>query len=260
MGIAAAVVAVGVVGAAASVYAGSQQSSAIKSAANTQANADLQAQQIQKNEFDQTQTNLQPFVNQGTQAFNQLGALTGVGPGGNPLTAALTKPFTPGDLSQTPGYQFTLGQGLQATQNSYAAQGLGSSGAAMKGAANYAEGLAGTTYNQQLQNYLAQNAQIYNMLSGEANTGESAGAQLGSLGQQNANAQGQAVAGAGAAQAAGTVGAAQAQTQGVTGAVNSISQGALGYALTQGTGANNNGLYAAPPPNNVGSNPNALLG
>ncbi len=58
-------------------------------------------------------------------------------------------------LSQTPGYQFALDQGLKATQNGFAAQGLASSGAAMKGGAQFAEGLASQTYNQQLQNYLA---------------------------------------------------------------------------------------------------------
>lgn len=62
--------------------------------------------------------------------------------------------FNPSDLADTPGYQFALDQGLKATQNGYAAQGLGSSGAAMKGAANYAEGLASTTYQQQYQNAL----------------------------------------------------------------------------------------------------------
>lgn len=57
-------------------------------------------------------------------------------------------------LEQTPGYQFTLDQGLKSVQNSYAAQGLGSSGAALKGAASFATGLADQTYQQQLNNYL----------------------------------------------------------------------------------------------------------
>lgn len=57
-------------------------------------------------------------------------------------------------LENTPGYKFALDQGLKATQNGFAAQGLASSGAAMKGGAQFAEGLASQTYNQQLQNYL----------------------------------------------------------------------------------------------------------
>ena len=70
----------------------------------------------------------------GQQALTQLQGLTGTGVGGNPLTAPLTSQFQPtmAQLEQTPGYQFSLDQGLKATQNSYAGQGLGASGAAMK--------------------------------------------------------------------------------------------------------------------------------
>jgi hypothetical protein len=55
-------------------------------------------------------------------------------------------------LAQTPGYQFTLQQGLLGTQNAAAARGLGVSGAALKGADTFATGLASQTYNQQLNN------------------------------------------------------------------------------------------------------------
>jgi hypothetical protein len=57
--------------------------------------------------------------------------------------------MTQAELAATPGYQFTLNQGLQAVQNSAAAKGLGVSGAALKGAADYATGLADSTYQTQ---------------------------------------------------------------------------------------------------------------
>lgn len=60
-------------------------------------------------------------------------------------------------LQNLPGYQFTLQQGLKSTQSGAAARGLGSSGAALKGAANYATGLADSTYGNQV-NRLAQSA------------------------------------------------------------------------------------------------------
>jgi hypothetical protein len=63
-------------------------------------------------------------------------------------------------LENTPGYQFTLGQGLESTQNSAAARGLGSSGAALKGAATYATGLADQTYQNQA-NLMLQSASGY---------------------------------------------------------------------------------------------------
>ena len=59
---------------------------------------------------------------------------------------------TQAGLEQTPGYQFTLSQGLKSTQNAAAARGLGVSGAALKGADTFATGLANQTYNQQYQN------------------------------------------------------------------------------------------------------------
>lgn len=92
----------------------------------------------------------------------------------------LTAPFqdTQAQLAATPGYQFALAQGLQGTQNSAAAQGLGTSGAALAGAANYATGLAGTTFQNQFSNYLAQNAQIFNQLFGVSQLGAQAAGQL----------------------------------------------------------------------------------
>ena len=52
-------------------------------------------------------------------------------------------------MRQTPGYQFTLAQGLKATQSAAAARGLGVSGSALKGAGTYATGLADKTYLDQ---------------------------------------------------------------------------------------------------------------
>jgi hypothetical protein len=142
-------------------------------------------------------------------------------------------------LSQTPGYQFTLGQGMQAAQNGFAAQGLGASGAAQKGAINYAEGLAGTTFQQQFQNYLSQNQQIYNMLGGVSGSGQNAGANLGSLGLQAAGTAGNALQSAGNAQAAGTIGAANA----TIGGINSLSSGA-----TLASMLSPNGLFGGGSP------------
>lgn len=49
-------------------------------------------------------------------------------------------------LQQDPGYQFRLQQGQQAVERSLAAQGLGQSGAALKAAQEYGQGLADQTY------------------------------------------------------------------------------------------------------------------
>lgn len=239
-----------------SLIGGGKGASAAEQAAQDQAQAAEQATAVQEAEFQQVQQLLTPFVNYGTQALPQISQLTGTAPGTNALTAPLTSPLqtswptfqpTMAQLEQTPGYQFTLGQGLLTTQSGYAAQGLGRSGSAMAGAEQYATGLASTTYNQQFNNYLAQvqqqmgqtslalsqRAQIYNMLTGQAQTGLQAAGALGGVGTQTAQAVGQNIQTAGAAQAAGAVGAAQAQVSGMTGASNSLSNAALMYAMNQ---------------------------
>jgi hypothetical protein len=215
-----------------------------KSAAKTQASAAQQAAQLQYAMYAQTAGRLQPWVSTGTGATNQLGGLLGLsgyqasGAGGLG-TGALTTPFQPtmAQLSQTPGYQFTLQQGLESVQNQTSAQGqgggvmpgggLGASGPEAKGMAQYATGLASTTYQQQFQNYWNQLNNIYNMVSGVSSTGASAAAGVGQAGQGTAaNAGNILQAGAGAT-AAGTVGAANA----LGGSLSNLGGVAQNYAL-----------------------------
>ncbi len=80
---------------------------------------------------------------------NPNGTLGGVQVPGMQNNAVVPGRMDEATLRQTPGYQFALSQGLQATQNSAAARGLGVSGAALKGAATFATGLADNTYQQQ---------------------------------------------------------------------------------------------------------------
>lgn len=210
-------------------------SGASKDAAKTQADAASAAAALQAQEFQQVRNDLQPYISAGATSLPKLLDLTGTGTGGNPLTAPLTKPFNPTmtDLENTPGYKFVLDQGLKSTQNSYAAKGLGQSGAAQKGATDYAEGLAGTTYQQQFQNYLNQNSQIYNMVGGIAGSGQNAAAGTGALALNN-TAQINALNTAGAnASAAGQVASANALGGGL---------GSLG-AIAYNTLNNNPGMF-----------------
>lgn len=71
----------------------------------------------------------------------------------------LNAKFTPGDLTQDPGYQFQLDQGTQALNRKAAAGGDYFSGNALKEAQQFGQGLAGTTYNDAYQRFLAQNQQ-----------------------------------------------------------------------------------------------------
>ena len=253
-----------IAGAGASIYSSNVQAIAIDSAAQQQAAAAQAASQQQMAMFNQVQQNITPFMKAGQGALTQLQGLTGTGEGGNPLTAPLTSQFQPtmAQLEQTPGYQFSLDQGLKATQNSYAAQGLGASGAAMKGAANYAQGLASTTYQQQFQNNLSQNKQIADILQNQVNTGANAAAGLSSAGIQSTALSNQAAMSGAAASAAGTVGSANAIAGGVTGATNALGGAATSYALlnTMKTGGMFTPSTAYAGMNQTGLPGNAILG
>ena len=73
-------------------------------------------------------------------------------------------------LQADPGYQFQLGQGQQAVERSLAARGLGQSGAALKAAQEYGQGLASQTYDD-----------YFNRQSQLANLGYGAASGLGSI-------------------------------------------------------------------------------
>lgn len=190
-------------------------------AADAQTNAANQANALQQQQMAQNQTNLNPFLQRGNQAGDILSMLTGTQAGGNG-TGALTAAFNPtmAQLASTPGYQFSLDQGLKATQNSAAAKGLGTSGSAMKGAADYAEGLAGTTYQQQFQNYWSQNQSIYNMLAGQSGQGLQAAGALTGANSTATNAQNSNLIGAGNAQGGAATATGNAIGTGISGAVN----------------------------------------
>lgn len=205
-------------------------------ASRTQAGATQQGIFTQIAEQENLAGLLGPYWGTGVSGVNQLGANIG----------ALTTPFQPtmDQLSKTPGYQFTLNQGLQATANAYSGQGLGAgvSGGAMtpsgpgaKGAINYAENLASTTYQQQFQNYLAQNAQNFNMMMGQAQLGEQATAAWGGVAQNASNSISGLLSAGGAAQAAGTQSAANAVGQGISGAGGAVGNFALLNALGGGS-------------------------
>ena len=213
--------------------------SAAKSAAGTQADAANNAAQLQWQQFQQLQQNQQPYMQLGQNSIgglqSQLGKLGGMNFSFNPTEA---------QLEQTPGYQFTLQQGLKGVDNAASAKGLNLSGAQMKGIGQYTTGLADQTYQQQYQNALQNfmtnygaSSDQYNRLSGLVGLGQNAAAGVGNAGLQTANSAGNFLTSGANAQAAGTIGAANA----INGGIGSAMNGGLLYSLmNQG---NNSSIY-----------------
>jgi hypothetical protein len=212
---------------------------ASKSAANTQAQAAEDAAHLQNDQYNNTQANLKPYMDLGASYIDPLkNALA------NPmLTQQFTAPSA-ADAASTPGYQFTLNQGLKSVQNSAAARGLGVSGAALKGAASYTTGLADSTYNdvfnralQTFNTNYSSAANNVNRLTNIVGSGQNAAATNGSLGAQAVGNIGNTLTSGANAQAAGTIGGANALANGL----NGITNGVTSYALLS-----NNAGSAAP--------------
>jgi len=221
-----------------------QQAQAITSAANTQAAAANNAAALQNAQFQQTQANLSPYASIGTAALPQLLQSLGYqgqyGANGN-LTGLSGQgfQFNPSNLEQTPGYQFTLQQGLNAVNNATSATGQTGSGAQAKGLANYATGLAQNTYNQQYQNALTTYQQNASILGSLLSTGQNAAAGIGSMGMQNATNVGNNLIGGANAIAAGQIGAGSSQTNALNSLMGLGMGGAGIYALGAKSGMNN---------------------
>lgn len=207
----------GLAGAAANVYAGNQQAKAAE-----------KASKVQQDAYAQMRGDLAPYRVAGEQGTNMLMAAL------PELTSQIK--LDQAWLEQQPGYQFALKQGQKGVTNSAAARGLGSSGAALKGAASFATGLADQTYQNQFANEMAQRDARFNRLMGTAQLGGNAAATTGSgaltTGQQVANN----LIGGAAAQGAGLTGGANA----LMGAANAYG----GYQLGQQQLAKN--VYSPP--------------
>lgn len=158
----------------------SGQASANRQAGQTSALLQAIAMQQAQQRFDEAKGYLSPFATAGQKSVDLLSQyLTGnaaqkAGVGGGGASLISTFQPTQQQLEQTPGYQFSLSQGLKATQNKLAGGGAGLTGTAQQAGIDYATGLAGTTFQQQLQNYLTQNQQAYNMLYGTGAMGAQA--------------------------------------------------------------------------------------
>lgn len=233
----------GLVGA--STSAGAQQQAAQAQLQATQAAIAAEQQQFQ--------TGLgytSPYATLGTTSEEELLAEMGNLPGetyagqnfsgsGGPLGAipSLT------DITQLPGYSFTLQQGLNATNNAASATGTAAvpgsgnySGAQQKADIGYAEGLANTYYNNYLQNYWTNQNNRYNMLAGLSNQGLGAATSI----QGNAVTAGGQIGTTGVSGTAAAnnfnVGAANTQAAGLTGLGSNISSNLLLASALGNTG------------------------
>lgn len=242
LGAAGTAAAIGAAGAAASagssLASSSNAAGATKSAAAAQTAASNSALAQQQAQFAYSQGNELPYIGAGQVAQQGQNALLQqyepvVDNLQNQLIGLGSSATAQNFLEQTPGYAFTLQQGLKSTANAAAARGLGVSGAALKGAANYATGLANSTYQSDYadaSNNLTQANNTFQGLFGDygsqASLGENASVGAGNQGQQASNNTSNLLTGEGNSVASSQIAGANALTSGVNGVTNSLT-GAL---------------------------------
>lgn len=243
----------------ASLASGAIGASASGHAADEQAAAALNAQNISEREFNTITGQESPFMQSGYGAQGQLNYLLGIGapgtegrpgtgglstaasPGGfmgQAPTAALSpgggygsllQPFNLSDWQQlSPAYNFQKQQGMQGVLNSDAAGAGALSGSAQKDLINYNQGLANTSFNSAFNQYQTQQGNIFSRLSGIAQLGQAAAANTGQQGTALAGQAAQSATNIGTAQAGGTIGSANAITGGLSSAAPWLAYGGGG--------------------------------
>lgn len=172
-----------------------------RAAAMEQQSADKQLE-LQRQIWEKQQKDYKPYLEQGTYGINTLGALMRP----NADTSAI--------LKNDPSYQFRLKQGQQALDRSSAARGMGYSGAQMKAAQDYGQGMASTEFG----NY-------YNRLAGLAQGGQQAAGSMANAGSQYASNAGNTFANLSNAQTGILGQQANARASGYSGQANAITGG-----------------------------------
>lgn len=197
------------------------EGSAASGAAQTQANAATNAQNISEQEFNTITGQEQPFMNAGYGALSTLNQDLGTAPnngtGAPGSYGSLTQPFNASDFqSLSPAYQFQLQQGQQGVLNQDASGQGALSGATMKDLIGYNQNYANTSFNNAFNQYQTQNQNVYNRLQGIAGLGQAAASNTGAQGTALAGQAAQSATNVGTAQAAGQIGVANAAAGGLS--------------------------------------------
>lgn len=166
---------------------------AISNAANTQATAANNVNDVLGGFYSQYAQAQQPYQNLGTNATQQIAQ----------NIPYLTHQFNAQDLQSglAPNYDFMLQQGLRANQNAANVSGGLLSGNTLQGMQNYTQNYAQNAYQNAFNNYQTQRQNIYGNLSNVAGLGQTSLGQLGQVGSNLAQTYGNVTTGLAASQA-----------------------------------------------------------
>jgi hypothetical protein len=207
------------IGAGASLIGGAMQSSAASKAAKTQAKSADAATALQREMYEKNLELQKPFYEAGLTGQNALMQYLGLGGDPNaPGYGAGMKPFTGADLANEPGYQFRLGEGINALNRTAAARGGMMSGRALKEAERYGQDYASNEYNNAFNRYYTQRNQMLNPLQSLLGQAQTSAGNVGAAGQNYATQAGSNMMQAANARASGYMGGANALSSALSGA------------------------------------------
>lgn len=199
-------------------------------AAGAQASAADRAAQLQQQQFDKNIELQAPWREAGVNALGKLQS---------------------GDVmgQMDPGYQFRLSEGMKALDRTAAARGGLLSGATLKGAQRYGQGLASQEYGN-----------AYNRLASMAGIGQTATGAMTGMGTQLANSLGEAGGQAAQARASGYMGGSSALNQGLgqymnygqQQSQNALFQQMLNRNTPYSFGGANQGMFSGAQSRDVG--------
>jgi uncharacterized protein YukE len=184
---------------------------------------------LQREIWEKQQADYKPYLEQGTYGINRLGDLMKKGSGqlNNPFDTYLKSVGLAGGKFDTsnPAYQFQLKQGQQALDRSAAARGMGYSGAQMKAAQQFGQGLASQEYDKQYNRANSEFGDYYNRLAGLSQGGQQAAGSMANAGSNYASNAGNTFANLSNAQTGILGQQANARASGYAANVNAISGG-----------------------------------
>lgn len=209
--VATAVIGSAVIGAGAQIYGANKAADAQKENAE-------RVSAMQQEQYQQTRKDLAPYRAVGEDATGRLTS----------RLSELTTPISvnPDDFKNSDYYKFLTTQGQRGVTNSAAARGLGSSGAALKGAAAFAEGLASQEWKSNFEMKRVNTTDAFSRLKALIDTGAGAATGTGVLGEKAAYNSGAALTGGANAEAA----AANATGSSIA----NLSSNIGGYAMYKG--------------------------
>ncbi len=253
--VAAAVIGSAVVGGVSAYQSGKAQKSAAKSAASAEERIALENMALQRELAAQQREDFAPWRDIGEKALNQMWA--GVQSGEfDPGKLELDK-FDPSqvDVTQDPGYQFRMEQGIDALDKSAASRGRLLSGAQQKGVSDYSQGLASQEYGnayarysdkynkdvaRQASEYASEadrKARQYNILSGMSGQGQASAAQQAGATGQLAQTSGNILSNLGQSQAQSQYAQGQARAGAYQGMAQAGNQAAQNWLMFKTLGA-----------------------